>query len=219
MKKLFSQILALFLMFYILPLTSYIRAQYGQYGGEAPSYSIVVDKMVSNPQTTKGGSLQYVDNLIPSDPRFASGQDVWFKIKIKNTSNINLQAVEVKDYVPEFILPLEGPGKWYPDTRTIVWNAGDFNIDEEKTYYLKMRVYDQSLLPADKGLFCLINKVEVKNNVVYDDDTAQFCIEKQVIGVQKVPSAGPEMGLALLAGNLLLAGVGIRLKNTKISHK
>ena len=215
MKKSIASIFLFFLMFYVSSFTFHVYAQYGQYGGETPSFSIVVDKMVSTPQTSNGGNIKYVDNLIPADPRFSPGQDVWFKIKVKNTSNINLQAVEVKDFVPEYLLPLEGPGIWNSDNRTIVWDAGDFNVDEEKTYYLKMRVYDQSFLPADKSLFCLINKIEVKNNVASDDDTAQLCIEKQVLGVQKVPSAGPEMGLALLAANILLAGVGIRLKNTK----
>lgn len=212
MKKIFSFSLMLLLMFAVASFATNVLAQYGQYGGQISSYSIVVDKMVSTPNSTKGESTQYVDNLIPADPRFVPGQDVWFKIKIKNTANINLQAVEVKDYVPEYLLPLEGPGKWDPDNRTIVWNAGDFNVDEEKIYYLKMRVYDQSLLPSNKGLFCLINKVEAKNNVVFDDDTAQLCVEKQVIGAKKVPSAGPEMGLVLLSGNLLLATVGMKLR-------
>lgn len=215
MKKLILSLFFLILMFHVLCYMLPAYAQYGQYGGETPTYSIIVDKMVSLPHASKGETMQYVDNLLPPDPRFKPSQDVWFKIKIKNTSNINLQAVEVKDYVPDYLLPLQGPGKWNPDNRTIVWNAGDFNIDEEKTYYLKMRVYDQSLLPADKGLFCLINKVEVRNNVAYDDDTSQLCIEKQVLGAKKIPSTGPELGLAILVGNLLLAGVGLRLKNIK----
>jgi uncharacterized repeat protein (TIGR01451 family) len=212
MKKLISFLFLLFLTLHV----STVNAQYGQYGGETPSYSLLIDKMVAKPRAQKGETAQYVDNLSLSDPRFVPGQDVWFKIKVKNTANAALQAVEVKDYVPEYILPIEGPGKWDPQTRTITFNAGDFAVDEEKTYYLKMRVYSQDQLPSDKGLFCLVNRAVASNNTVSDDDAAQFCIEKQVLGVTQVPTAGPELGLALLAGNLILAGIGIKLKNTKI---
>jgi uncharacterized repeat protein (TIGR01451 family) len=212
MKKLISFLFLLFLTLHV----STVNAQYGQYGGETPSYSLLIDKMVAKPGAQKGETAQYVDNLSLSDPRFVPGQDVWFKIKVKNTANAALQAVEVKDYVPEYILPIEGPGKWDPQTRTITFNAGDFAVDEEKTYYLKMRVYSQDQLPSDKGLFCLVNRAVASNNTVSDDDAAQFCIEKQVLGVTQVPTAGPELGLALLAGNLILAGIGIKLKNTKI---
>lgn len=213
MKKIIVFLFLLFLStLYVPRYTLYTWAQYGQYGGETPSYSLLIDKMVVKPGTQKGETAKYVDNLSPSDPRFAPNQDVWFKIKVKNTANVALQAVEIKDYVPEYILPIEGPGKWDPQTRTLTWDGGNFAVDEEKTYYLKMRVYEQKLLPADKGLFCIVNKASAKNDVAYDEDTAQLCIEKQVLGVSTVPSTGPEMGLALLAGNLILAGVGLKLK-------
>ncbi len=212
MKKiLFISAFIFSLMFFV----STVSAQYGQYGEPSPTYSIVIDKMVGKPYQTKGGvtNYDYVDNLSVSDPRFFFFQEVWFKIKIKNTSNQNLTAVTVVDYVPEYLVPIEGPGKWNLENRTITWNAGDFNVDEEKVYHIKMQVYEQSMLPADKGLFCLVNRVEAKkDNVAYDDDRSQLCVEKQVTGVKKVPSAGPEMGLILLAGNLLGIGVGLQLR-------
>ncbi len=212
MKKL---IIFSFLFWTLVFKPSSTEANYGQYGGETPSYSILVDKMVGMPISTKGGATdyQYVDNLSPTDPRFAPGQEVWFKIKIKNTSSQNLTAVEVTDYVPDYLMPLEGPGKWNPDNRTIVWNAGDFNIDEEKIYYLKMKVYDQSMLPANKGLICVINKASAKkNDVAYDEDSAQLCLEKQVVGVEKQPTAGPELGLGILAMNAVSLIVGLKLR-------
>jgi len=214
-KYLFSIIVLLLLTLHVTRYTLHVSAQYGQYGGETPSYSILVDKMVGKPTQTKGGSqtVTYVDNLSPSDPRFSPNQEVWFKIKVKNTSNINLNAVQVTDYVPAYLMPIEGPGKWNPDNRTITWNAGDFAVDEEKVYYIKMQVYDQSLLPSDKGLFCVINKVDAKkDNVAYDDDTSQLCIEKQVVGAKKVPQAGPAMGVLVLGLNVLTTALGLSIK-------
>jgi uncharacterized repeat protein (TIGR01451 family) len=214
MKKLIYVFLLLVIGYYWL--VNPVSAQYGQYGGETPSYSILIDKMVGKPSQNKGATeYEYVDNLSPSDPRFSPNQEVWFKIKVKNTSSQNLTAVQVTDYVPSYLMPIEGPGKWNPDNRTITWNAGDFGVDEEKVYYIKMQVFDQSLLPSDKGLFCVVNKVAAqKDNVAYDEDTAQLCIEKQVVGAKKVPQAGPEYGMILLTLNLLGMGVGIKLKKT-----
>jgi len=214
MKKLIYVFLLLVASYW---LVNPVSAQYGQYGGETPSYSILIDKMVGKPTQTKGGSqtVTYVDNLSPSDPRFSPNQQIWFKVKVKNTSTQNLTAIQVTDYVPYYLMPIEGPGKWNPDNRTISWNAGDFAVDEEKVYYIKMQVFDQSLLPSDKGLFCVVNKVEAKkDNVAYDDDTTQLCIEKQVVGAKTVPQAGPEYGMILLTLNLLGMGFGIKLKKT-----
>ncbi|PJA53253.1 hypothetical protein CO166_02535 [Candidatus Roizmanbacteria bacterium CG_4_9_14_3_um_filter_36_11] len=198
---------ALCFMFYV----PFVQAQYGQ---PSISYSILIDKMVIKP-----GTGDYVDNLSPSDPRYSPSQDVWFRVKLKNTSDQSFTAVTIKDHVPVYILPIQGPGSWDLENRIITWNAGDFAVDEEKSYYLKMRVYDQSMLPLDKGLFCIINSVEARNNVAYDDDSSQVCIEKTVTGVVKVPSAGPEMGILLLSGEMLALGAGLILKKTKSINK
>jgi len=222
-KYLFSFIVLFLVALYVSRLKFNVYAQYGQYGqygGETPSYSILIDKMVGKPSQEKGGSqtLTYVDNLSPSDPRFSPNQEVWFKVKVKNTSTQNLTAIQVTDYVPSYLMPIEGPGKWNPDNRTISWNAGNFGVDEEKVYYIKMQVFDQSLLPSDKGLFCVVNKVAAqKDNVAYDDDTSQLCIEKQVVGAKKIPQAGPEMGVLILGLNVLTAGLGLAIK--KLSDK
>ena len=214
-KYLFSIIVLLLLTLHVTRYTLHVSAQYGQYESETSSYSILVDKMVGKPMQTKGGFTdnKYVDNLSPSDPRFSPNQEVWFKIKVKNTSNRNLTAVQVTDYVPQYLMPIEGPGKWNPNNRTITWNAGDFAVDEEKVYYIKMQVFDQSLLAADRGLFCVVNKVAAqKDNVAYDDDTAQLCIEKQVVGAKAVPKAGPEMGFLILGLNVFTTVLGLSIK-------
>ncbi len=187
--------------------------QYGQYGQPCNSYAIVVDKMVGKPGTsTDANSYEYVDNLSVSDPRFKPDGFVFFKIKIKNTSTTKLVGMEVKDTVPSYLDPMEGPGAFNSTTREIVWDAGDFEVDQEKVFYMKMKVLTQANLPADKGLFCVTNFVKANSSNAYDDDTAQLCIEKQVTAGKTVPSAGPEFGLLLLAGNILGAGAGLYLK-------
>ena len=85
-------------------------------------------------------------------------------------------------------------------------------VDKEKVYYIKMKVLPQTNLPADKGLFCVVNFVKANSANAYDDDTSQLCIEKQVTTVKTTPAAGPELGLILLAGNLLGVTTGLYLK-------
>ena len=215
MKKLLASIIALASIFQLL--ASNVMAQYGQYGpygGPEPSISILVDKMVGKPVATKGGSsdADYVDNLSPSDPRFSPGQEVFFKIKVKNTSDVKLKDVTVKDFLPDFVEPVEGLGSFDSDSREITIAAGDIEVDEEKVFFIKAKVLGQDQLPEDKGLICLVNKAQASDGGASDEDTAQFCVEKDVLGVTAVPSAGPELGWLLLSGEMALLGTGIYLK-------
>lgn len=189
-------------------------AQYGQYGPGQPNQNILIDKMVGKPTVTKGGNAEanYVDNYSSSDPRFKPADMVFFRLKVKNTSNTKLVNVQVKDFVPTYIEPVEGPGSFDSNTRTITFGAGDFNAGEEKTYYLKMKVLDQNKLPSDKGIMCIVNKAQAYTDKAFDDDTAQFCVEKQVQGATKVPQAGPEMGIILFAGQLAALATGVYMK-------
>ena len=185
--------------------------EYGQYGGCIPSQSILIDKTVYN-----GSS--YVDNMSASDTRFAPQSQITFRLRVKNTSSTNLTNVMVKDYVPGYLEPIEGPGTYDTSTRIITFNAGDFNADEEKTYFIKMQAAAQGELPSDKSLICEVNKAEAYNGSVSDEDTSQFCNEKQVIGVTKVPSSGPDFGLAIISINLVGGAIGFWLKKKSVPY-
>jgi uncharacterized repeat protein (TIGR01451 family) len=196
--------------------------QYGQYGQPSPVESILIDKQVGKPQlksttTTKGGVviapvIEYVDNLTPSDVRFQPGMEINYRIKVKNTSSVTLSNVMVTDKVPSYIEPIEGPGEYNENTRVISFNAGTFKPDEEKMYYFKMQWFAQDKLPADKGLMCVSNYARAYTNNASDDDTAQACVEKQVLGVKQAPKAGPEMNIVLLLGEVSMLGLGFKLR-------
>lgn len=194
---------------------STVSAQYGQYGQPAPVETILVDKQVSKPAVkSKGGLLQYdyVDNLTPSDVRFQPGMEIMFKIRVKNTSSVTLSAVTVADKVPWYLEPVEGPGTYDANARTITFAAGSFAPGEEKVYNLKMQWFSQDKLPADRGLMCVSNYVRAYSNGASDDDTAQACVEKQVVKVKETPKSGPEMGIILVAGQLSMLGLGLKLR-------
>lgn len=186
--------------------------QYGQYGGGQVKQSITIDKTVARPVTTKGGTTSYVDNLSPNDPRFAPGATVYFRIKVKNTSNTALSNINITDFVPAYVDPAEGPGNYDSSSRKITYVISSLNPGEERVHNVLMKVVDQSKLPTDKGLMCLTNKVQAVAGSASDDDSSQFCVEKQVVGAKQVPTAGPEFGLLFGAANLVALAGGIYLK-------
>lgn len=187
-------------------------SQYGQYGGGTPSYDITIDKMVSTGTTTKGGVTSYVDNYAVSDPRFAPNQKVYFQVKVKNTSNATLTNVEVRDFMPSYVEAVEGPGSYDQNSKTIYWKYDELKAGEEKVEKLVAQVYPQTNLPADKGVMCMTNKASVKADSAFDEDSSQFCVEKQVLNVQQVPTAGPEYGLVVSAISMLGLSAGVYLK-------
>lgn len=214
MKKLLASYIFLIIFLILAPVT---LAQYGQYGAPS-SLSIMVSKLVGFPTQTKGGqlvcdtSVSFANNFSPSDPRFKPNDFICFKVKVTNTSNTTLTNVTVKDFVPPDIEAINGPGSYDSNTKIVTISAGDFAQNEEKDYFFLMQVHQQNQLPADKGLFCEVNKSQAYNDSVTDDSTSQFCIEKQTINVVKTPSAGPEMGVLLITGEALLFGLGLIIK-------
>lgn len=226
MKKLFVALLTTVSFLTVMSQSAF--AQYGQYGQPAPVETILVDKQVGKAQfksavpatTTKGGvviaptpgAIEYVDNLTPSDTRFQPGMNIMFKIRVKNTSSVTLNNVMVSDKAPQYMEPIEGPGTYDANTRIISFNAGTFAPNEEKIYYFKMQWAAQDKLPADRGLLCASNYVRAYTNNTSDDDTAQACVEKQVVGVKAAPKAGPELNILLVAGQLGMLGIGLNLK-------
>lgn len=206
MKKLIF-FLSFALIVYLLSPISALAGCGGQYESPCQSYSILIDKMVAKP-----GTSDYVDNLSVSDPRYKPSEYVMFRVTIKNTSTTTFGGMTAKDYVPSYLTPIEGPGTFDSTTRIISWDAGAFAVDEQKTWFFKMQINSQTNLPPDQGLFCLVNKAQAWSNETTDDDSSQFCIEKQVSAPPKVPSAGPEMGLLLMTGEFTLLGVGLYFK-------
>ncbi len=196
---------------------------YGQYAGAAVVQGISVSKMVSVPGS---GGTQFVDNLSASDAHFKPGDTVTFKIIVQNVSTTKLTNVTIKDFVPDFVEPIDGPGTFDSSTRTFSFSGGDFNSGEQKVFFINTQVVSQNQLPADKSLICVINKVQAFTGNVFGESASQFCIEKQIVGAaaptlqapQQVPAAGPSLGLLFLGINVITIIIGISLHNKRFPH-
>lgn len=214
----FGSIFGLMCGVFLFSAGQVFAGQYSPYEGKKPSPNISVDKRVGLPQAaTKGGEVTYtyVDNLTASDRRFSPQEYVFFEVKVKNTSKTRLDNVVMRDFAPEFVDLYENPGSF--DGKDVVINVGTLQADEEKTYILKARIKMQSALPSDKGILCTINKVRASNDKVADEDTSQFCIEKNVTAVNPpvaIPRSGPEHGLLIMCSALASIFAGLKLRKS-----
>ncbi len=179
------------------------------------SASIEVDKKVSVP-----GNGGYVDNLSSSDAKFKAGQDVFFKLTVRNPSSVTINDVKVKDIVPAHLYVVGGTGSYDSNTRIVTIDVGSLSAGQSREFTLQMRVVANSALPTDRNIVCVLNRAETTaTSTGTDDDSAQLCIERAVTattdavgGVTKVPATGPEMGFALLGLQAVGVAAGVYLK-------
>jgi uncharacterized repeat protein (TIGR01451 family) len=193
------------------------NGQYGQYGGCTPTQNITINKLVGKETPDKYGNKcenvpDYVENLSSTDPKFIAGNVVCFKLNVTNPSTVTLNNVKVVDYVPAYLEPVEGPGNYDSNSRQITFTIPQLQPNETKTNYVKMQVIDQSKLNAVNDGMCEYNKASAATESAYNEDRAQFCVDKQVIGVTQVPSTGPEDWLPTLLASVSALGAGVYLK-------
>jgi uncharacterized repeat protein (TIGR01451 family) len=187
----------------------------GEYGSCPSNQTIMIDKTVGKVVSTGNNTstVQYVDNLSPNDPRFNAGNTIYFQLKVKNTSSTLESNVKVVDIVPSYIEPAEGPGNYDVNSRTITFYIPQLQANEEKVYTVRMQVVSADKMGA--GVACENNKATASVNTAYDEDTAQFCLEKPgqtVTGITQVPSTGASDWIVTLLGSISALSAGILLK-------
>lgn len=209
MKKFFLILIAFTVLF--ITAVGKANAQYGcpPYGGECPPTSqLVVDKFIKDPN--QKGDI-YVDNLTLSNYRFSPGEDVIFKIIVKNAGSRTLYNVQVKDTLPVYTNYMLESGETKSSIRDITKSYDLLNADESRQFYLRVRVK-----PGDEiaeGLTCgdpnAINRVTAwADGQPNTYDSSSFCIEKGVMGAVAQPEAGAELWIIAL-GLLTVSGFGL----------
>lgn len=175
-----------------------------QYGGSevcVRTGQLQIDKEVWNPDTEK-----FVDNLGLSDHKFLPGDEIVFKLKIKNVGDNTFSKVEVRDYLPELINLTNGD---------ISFDINDFHPGDVNEYEIKTKVVDANQFPSNKSVVCEVNTAETWSGDERDKDTAQVCLTTNVLGVTVLPKTGPaEIGL-MAFGLLFLVLTGLKLTLNK----
>lgn len=173
------------------------ETQYG--GGEScvKTGQLQIDKEVWNPDTEK-----FVDNLGLSDHKFSPGDEIVFKLRIKNVGDETFSKVEVRDYLPELIYLTNGD---------ISFDINDLHAGDVVETEIKTKVVDANQFPNNKSVVCEVNTAETWSGDERDKDTAQVCLTTNVLGISIMPKTGPsEIGL-LAFGLLSLVLTGLKL--------
>lgn len=179
-----------------LALAQYVPLPYGEV---APEGQILIDKKIHNPEAEKGALDEFVDNLGPQDYHFSPGEEIYFEIMVKNTGETSFEKARVTDTLPPYLELVSG---------SLEVEYQELKPDESRKFGIRVKVVSADRLPNDKGLYCVINKVEMVADDQTDEDTAQICIEKKVFGVKVQPEAGADLWLLGL-GFLSIAFLGL----------
>lgn len=184
------------------------------YGADCPTSSLIIDKKIQHPQT---GEL--LDTLSSSSVTFLPGQEVTFRIEVKNTGNTDLWNVQATDKLPDYVVFITGPGTYDSGSRSVNWIIDKIAPGETKQYFIKVKVKNADQLP-NLSLTCITNFTEARRDNLVAQDTATFCIQSKVLGVVKVlPRTGVSLFDILLGMTVVSAGLSIFFikKNAKIS--
>lgn len=200
--------------------TSNCQIIYG--GGEVCQKQIkfTIEKQVMSP--TKGGS--FVDNLSANDPKFAPGQNVTYKVIVKNTGDNTIKKLDVSDTFPQFVSFVSGAGNYDQNSRTLNFSITDMPKGKEQDFTIVAKTANDTDLPQDQTVICPVNTVkatEESGNTA--SSSTQICIQRNVPTniapkvystppMKTTPSTGPEvLGLIALIPSGL-AGLVLRKK-------
>lgn len=188
------------LAFAATPTFAAVRCE-TQYGGGqicVTTGNLQINKEVFDPQGNK-----FIDNLGINDHRFAPGEEVTFRLKIKNVGDATITKVNVTDSLPSMLEVTTGSKDF---------DLTDLTIGKTEEREFKARVVASDKFPSDKNLVCVVNSAEAKSGDMQDRDTAQLCLERKVATVtKKLPPTGPESAALALLASAVTAGAGFYL--------
>lgn len=210
----FKYIALLFLSFFVFVGTASADTQItceSGYGTTCRTGSLELEKKVKNPQN---GEL--VGSLNGNGANFLPGQEVFFRIEVKNSGDDTLNNVQVVDKLPEYVDFVTGPGSYDSNSRKVTWNISEIKSGDTKLFDLKVKV---SKNVPDMGISCLTNWAEARKDSLLAQDTAVFCIQTKVLGtVTELPKTGVSNTQKMLITSTLMLGASvIILKKFKVA--
>ena len=199
--------LAVIVFFLIVPPTPML-AQYVQYGAAAaPARQMLIDKKLLNPQNN-----QFVDNLNREQQTFLPDQEITFRVTVTNVVQSELKNLSVTDKLPDVLNFVSSSfGKYDANTKTITLTIESLKVGESKTFEIKTKVKPAAEIAAN--VVCQANLARVTAGNMVDEDTANFCVSKQVLGVTtQIPVTGPTQALPMLVLSILFLAIGLLIK-------
>jgi len=199
-----STLLVTFLtLFLSLPSEAKAKTCHTVYGGTyngdevCESGVVDVDKSIWKPEVKKDNQVifgKFVPTLDSSEYTFKPGEEVLFELVVKNSSDIKLDKIILRDILPLYVEFVSAEGGKVHD-RTVEFEEAGLESGKTFTKTIKTKVVDN----PPTGITCVTNKAEVY--APEDDssktDTTSFCIshgegDKRVLG-----ATSPEMGTGI----------------------
>lgn len=212
-----------YLLIFIIVLFSWVifpssvNAQYNAscpsiYGSACPAGNLFVDKKIKNPI-----SGELVETLNANEVNFLVGQDLNFRVEVKNTGNVELKDVNVQDKLPSFVSFVSGPGKYNQADNTLSWSIASLKAGESQFFDIKVKVKADKGLP-EQGMTCLTNYAQASVDRLSAEDMAGFCIQTKILGeVSELPQTGVKETVSLITLSFLTLFTGIfLLKRNKL---
>lgn len=207
------------------PSRALARECFTQYGGgeicTSDNPRLEVNKEVYNPDKKK-----YQDNIKKDEHTFEKSDRIYFKIKVKNTGDIEIKNIDLVDNMPSILEYSKGDGDDSNDGTKVSFDDFDLKPGESETFEFSAKVKSTGIDP-DEDYVCVANvakaKGERKDNGEKEDDAdyANFCIEMRrgrVLSLKesitRLPTTGfIDLNTALIGSTsigLILLGLGLR---------
>jgi uncharacterized repeat protein (TIGR01451 family) len=187
----------------VKPAAAFVRCETQYGGGETcvKTGELQIDKEIWNPDMEK-----FVDNMGLNDRKFYPGDEIIFRLKIKNVGDSAFGQVEVRDYLPN-VLNLENGD--------IAFDLHDLKPGDVREVEIKTTVVEGSEFPDNKTLICDVNTAEAWSGDERDKDTSRFCVAQHVLGATTLPKTGPEYLLVSLLFSSFAGIAGLALIKAK----
>lgn len=180
-----------------------------QYGGAQvciKTGALQVNKQVKH-VTGKGGEHEWKDFLgMQAGVRFRPGDEVTFRIQVKNVGDAKFDKVTVTDTLPAFLGLASG---------SLTTDLANLEPGQTQEVFVGGRVIGADRLA--KAIDCAVNVAEARGRDVSgqdanDKDSVEVCFEKEVGQPTGLPKAGWQDGLAWVFLSLLAGTSGLYLR-------
>lgn len=182
-----------------LLLTPTVHAKYVVEEAPKQPVQLFFNKLVKNPELAKTPDKDpFVKSI--TDFKFTPDSEVTFKLEIKNTTQNELNNIQIKDKIPDLLDFVSGPGSFdATTTRTLNISVDKLAVNETKSFEFKAKVkFSNNLAPNTP--VCLTNSAEARVNELFTQSNADFCIENKVLSTTEgLPRTGVSNTVAIFA--------------------
>lgn len=209
-----TKLLALSLILSSFIYSAPVNAQYVGATTVQPARQVLIDKKILFPKNN-----QFVDNLNIEQHTFLPNQEITFRVSVTNVIQSDLKDLQISDKLPDVVNFVSTSfGNFDASSKTINLKIDSLKVGESKSVEIKTKVKPEKELSGN--VTCQTNLARVTVNNLVDEDTATFCVSKQVLGTTtEMPKTGPAQTLPMLILSALFLAIGLMMRRIIILER